>query len=53
MDDKRVVQRALRELPDQIKVAREKEMGEMMSKMKDVSCLLSNLKTISRRLTGI
>lgn len=52
-DDKRVVQRALRELPDQIKVAREKEMGEMMSKMKDVSCLLSNLKTISRRLTGI
>lgn len=38
-DDKRIVQRALRELPGRIAEAREKEMGEMMSKMKDVSFL--------------
>lgn len=36
-DDKRIVQRALRELPSRINEAKEKEMGEMMSKMKDVS----------------
>lgn len=36
-DDKRVVQRALRELPERIKQAREKEMGDMMGKLKDVS----------------
>ncbi|KAJ5690778.1 hypothetical protein N7462_005170 [Penicillium macrosclerotiorum] len=35
-DEKRIVQRALRELPDRIKEAREKEVGEMMSKMKDL-----------------
>lgn len=35
--EKRIVQRALLELPDRIKEAREKEMGEMISKMKDVS----------------
>ncbi|KAJ5712527.1 hypothetical protein N7493_008995 [Penicillium malachiteum] len=34
--DRRIVQRALRELPDRLKEAREKEMGEMMSKMKDL-----------------
>lgn len=36
VSDKRIVQRALVELPDRIKEARDKEMGEMMSKMKDV-----------------
>lgn len=36
-DDKRIVQRALRELPEQINRAREKEMGDMMGKLKDVS----------------
>ncbi|KAG0153693.1 hypothetical protein PDIDSM_2347 [Penicillium digitatum] len=35
-DDKRVVQRALRELPERINQAREKEMGDMMSKLKDL-----------------
>lgn len=35
--DQRIVQRALLELPDRIKEAREKEMGEMMSKLKGVS----------------
>lgn len=36
-DDKRVVQKALRELPARINQAREKEMSEMMGKLKDVS----------------
>lgn len=36
-DDKRIVQRALRELPPKIAKAREAEMGEMMGKLKDVS----------------
>ncbi|KAF9889577.1 hypothetical protein FE257_007085 [Aspergillus nanangensis] len=35
-DDKRVVQKALRELPPKINEAREKEMGEMMGKLKDL-----------------
>ncbi|KAJ6024091.1 hypothetical protein N7540_004888 [Penicillium herquei] len=35
-EDRRIVQRALRELPDRIKEARDNEMGEMMSKMKDL-----------------
>jgi hypothetical protein len=35
--DQRIVQRALLELPDRIKEAREKEMAEMMSKLKGVS----------------
>lgn len=39
LDDKRIVQRALRELPGRINEAKEKEMGEMMSKMKDVRAL--------------
>lgn len=38
-EEKRIVQRALRELPEHLNVAKEKEMGEMMSKMKDVSFL--------------
>jgi len=38
-EEKRIVQRALRELPERLNVAKEKEMGEMMSKMKDVSSL--------------
>jgi hypothetical protein len=39
-DDKRIVQRALRELPERINQAREKEMGDMMGKLKDVSLLI-------------
>lgn len=35
-EEKRIVQRALRELPERLNVAKEKEMGEMMSKMKDL-----------------
>ncbi|PWY68428.1 tetratricopeptide repeat protein 1 [Aspergillus heteromorphus CBS 117.55] len=35
-DDRRVVQKALRELPGKINQAREKEMGEMMGKLKDL-----------------
>lgn len=35
-DDKRVVQKALRDLPEKIKKAREKEMAEMMGKLKDL-----------------
>lgn len=42
-DDKRVVQKALRELPANIGQAREKEMGEMMGKLKDVSRCASRL----------
>lgn len=38
-EDKRIVQRALRELPERINQAREKEMGDMMGKLKDVSLL--------------
>lgn len=41
-NEKRIVQRALVELPDRIKEAREKEMGEMISKMKDVSAVFSS-----------
>lgn len=36
-DDKRIAQRALRELPARINQAKEKEMGDMMGKLKDVS----------------
>lgn len=35
-EDKRVVQRALRELPEKINKARETEMADMMGKLKDV-----------------
>lgn len=35
--DKKIVQKALRELPERINKAREKEMAEMMGKLKDVS----------------
>lgn len=35
-DDRRIVQKALRELPAKINAAREKEMGDMMGKLKDV-----------------
>ncbi|KAJ5120852.1 uncharacterized protein N7515_010240 [Penicillium bovifimosum] len=35
-DDKKVVQRALRELPKRINKAREKEMADMMGKLKDL-----------------
>ncbi|PLB37310.1 tetratricopeptide repeat protein [Aspergillus candidus] len=35
-DDRRIVQKALRELPAKINAAREKEMGDMMGKLKDL-----------------
>ncbi|KAJ5611259.1 hypothetical protein N7510_007978 [Penicillium lagena] len=35
-DEKRIVQQALRELPERLNQAKEKEMGEMMSKLKDL-----------------
>lgn len=34
--DRQIVQRALAELPERIKVAREREMGEMMGKLKEL-----------------
>lgn len=37
VDDRKVVQKALRELPARINTAREKEMADMMGKLKDVS----------------
>jgi len=37
--DKKVVQRALAVLPARTKAAQEKEMGEMMGKLKEVSLL--------------
>lgn len=37
VEDKKVVQKALRELPARINSAREKETAEMMGKLKDVS----------------
>ena len=40
--DEKVVQSALRRLPAQINEAKEKEMGEMMGKLKDVSLILLN-----------
>lgn len=42
IDDKRVVQRALRELPARINHAREKETAEMMSKLISSSPVYSN-----------
>lgn len=36
-DDKRIVQKALRELPARINRAKDKEMADMMGKLKDVS----------------
>lgn len=42
VEDRKVVQKALRELPARINGAREKEMSEMMGKLKDVS--LSGLR---------
>ncbi|EPS29277.1 hypothetical protein PDE_04226 [Penicillium oxalicum 114-2] len=35
-DEKRIVQRALRELPPRVNEAKDKEVGEMMSKMKEL-----------------
>lgn len=40
-DEKRIVQKALRELPSRVNEAKDKEIGEMMSKMKDVSLFFS------------
>lgn len=50
-DDKRVVQRALRELPARINEAREKEMAEMMGKLKDVSRQLFHTDAVGSLLT--
>ena len=36
LSDKRVVQEAMRDLPGKVKEAREKEVGEMMGKLKDL-----------------
>lgn len=36
-DEKRIVQKALREITPRVNEAKDKEIGEMMSKMKDVS----------------
>lgn len=41
--DKKIVQKALRELPNRINQAREKEIGEMMGKLKDVGSIPSYL----------
>lgn len=42
VEDKRIAQRALRELPAQINQAREREMGEMMGKLKEVcTCIFA------------
>ena len=41
VDDRKIVQKALRELPARINVAREKETAEMMGKLKEVSLLAS------------
>lgn len=52
-NEKRIVQRALLELPDRIKEAREKEMGEMISKMKDVSNVLSFCYPLSPQIANV
>jgi hypothetical protein len=46
--DKKVVQRALAVLPGQTQAAQEREMGEMMGKLKEVTLRLSKLSTIFR-----
>lgn len=38
LQDKKVVQKALVALPLRINEAKEKEMGEMMGKLKEVGC---------------
>lgn len=38
-DDRRIVQKALRELPAKINQAKDKEMADMMGKLKDVSLI--------------
>jgi hypothetical protein len=39
--DKKIVQQQLKQLPARTKVAQEKEMGEMMGKLKEVSVVHS------------
>jgi tetratricopeptide (TPR) repeat protein len=51
-DDKRVVQKALGDLPARINQAKEKEMGEMMGKLKDVSLPTSLLQAPFSSLTN-
>lgn len=36
--DKKIVTKALADLPPRLNAAKEKEMGEMMGKLKEVSC---------------
>ena len=51
-EDVNIVKKALRELPGQINKAREKEMGEMMGKLKEVSFLSSQSKVRVVERTG-
>ena len=43
--DKKIVQQALSTLPARINQAKEKEMGEMMGKLKEV-CVTCSLRTM-------
>jgi hypothetical protein len=43
--DRKIVVRQLKELPPRTKAAQEKEMGEMMGKLKQVRAILSTFKT--------
>lgn len=45
-DDRKVVQKALRELPARINAARERETAEMMGKLKDVSFALTWVQAV-------
>ena len=48
--DRKIVQRQLVQLPPRTKAAQEKEMGEMMGKLKEVSSTSSSFGTTSLRL---
>lgn len=52
-DDRRIVQRALRDLPGRINEAKDKEMGEMMSKMKDVSAYIHHRMVLGSSNSGL
>lgn len=51
-DDKRIVQKALRELPAKINQAKDKEMADMMGKLKDVSSNAVSSSYYRHYLTG-
>ena len=42
--DRKIVQQQLKQLPLRTKAAQEKEMGDMMDKLKEVSCILYQVK---------